>query len=125
MSTTGNTISDFQNGVLLLDETSPPSTYTLYEFDMSSYVGQTVYFGIRYKGDYAWYMWADDFTFPDGTTEGFEPPGGFPPTGWTIQSISTETWEEFTYSSYPWTRCYEIYGEAQDEWLISPTISVG
>jgi hypothetical protein len=45
---------------------------------MSAYVGQTVYFGIRYTGMDAWYIWVDDVTLPDGSYEGFE--GGiFPP----------------------------------------------
>jgi hypothetical protein len=46
----------------------------------------------------------------------------FPPTGWTIQNTSSSTWFQYTYSSVEWARCSEIVGEAQDEWLISPTI---
>lgn len=113
MSTTGNTISDFLSGTLLLDETSPPASYTFYEFDMSSYVGQTVYFAIQYTGDYAWYIWADDFTFPDGTFEGFEPTpsSGFPPTGWqNVVWSGTGVWEGFNYGSHS----YEPAGSGED-----------
>ncbi len=93
MSTTGNTPADFLSGTMLAGVYYPvPGVYTQYTFDMSAYVGQTVYFAIRYIGWYAWYIWVDDVTLPDGTFVGFEDagtpevPGYFP--GWSQYTIS-------------------------------------
>ena len=83
MSTTGNTPDDFLAGTLLAGVYDPvPTVYTQYTFDMSTYVGQTVYFSVRYTATYAWYIWVDDITFPDGITEGFENTASYFP-GWT------------------------------------------
>jgi hypothetical protein len=64
---------------------------------MSAYVGQMVYFGIFYDGNYAWYIWVDDVTFPDGSFQGFEGtpavPGYFP--GWTQTAYGTSTYNKF------------------------------
>jgi len=78
LSTVGNTIDDFLAGTELFSGIAPPSTYTYQSFDLSVYEGQTVYCGIFYDGNYAWYIWVDDITLPDGTTEGFEGTA-FPP----------------------------------------------
>ncbi|MBN1280162.1 MAG: choice-of-anchor J domain-containing protein [Candidatus Thermoplasmatota archaeon] len=89
MSTTGNTVDDFTppSGTLLVGVYSEvPGEYTQYTFTMPPEVyGQTVYFAIRYIGDYAWYIWVDDVTFPDGSFEGFEGTPGVPGylPGWT------------------------------------------
>ena len=59
MSTTGNTPADFLAGTMLAGVYYPvPTVYTLYTFDMSAYVGQTVYFAVHYIGYNAWYIWA-------------------------------------------------------------------
>jgi len=72
ISTVGNTIDDFLAGTELYSGMAPPSTYTYQSFDLSAYEGQTVYCAIFYDGNYAWYIWVDDVTLPDGTFEGFE-----------------------------------------------------
>jgi hypothetical protein len=89
MSTTGNTIDDFLAGTELYSGIAP-STYTLQSFDMSSYEGQTLYFGIFYNGNYAWYIWVDDVTLPDGSFEGFEGTI-FPPVEVTLVPEYDET----------------------------------
>jgi hypothetical protein len=71
ISTTGNTIDDFLAGTELYSGIAP-TAYTLQSFDLSAYEGQTVYCAIFYDGNYAWYIWVDDVTLPDGTFEGFE-----------------------------------------------------
>jgi hypothetical protein len=76
MSTVGNTPADFLAGTLLANIVEPvPTVYTQYTFDMSAYVGQMVYFAIRYIGLNAWHICVDDVTLPDGSTQGFEEPG--------------------------------------------------
>ena len=71
MSTVGNTPEDFYAGTMLFSGIAP-SSYIFQTFDMSSYEGQTLYFGIRYTGNNAWYVWLDDVILPDGSPEGFE-----------------------------------------------------
>jgi hypothetical protein len=91
MSTTGNTPADFLAGTLLAGVYYPvPTTYTQYNFGMSAYEGMTVWFGIRYTGNYAWYIWVDDVTLPDGSFEGFEGTAGTPGhwPGWSQYVVS-------------------------------------
>lgn len=115
MSTVGNTPAQLLAGTMLAGVYYPsvPTVYTPYSFSMASYVGMTVYFGIRYIGNYAWYIWADDFTFPDGTTQGFEPTGGSPEifgafTEEHVTGSSTYNWDWVTTGTYP--TCNPIEG---------------
>jgi hypothetical protein len=101
MSTTGNTVADFYAGTLLADITSAPTVYTQYTFDMSAYVGQTVWFGILSNADDWFYVWVDDVTLPDGSFEGFEnTAAGWP--GWTIINYGVPNqWFSVNAGSYP------------------------
>jgi hypothetical protein len=109
MSTTGNTTDDFLlYGTLLLDvNSSAPTVYTEYNFDVSAYEGMTVWFAIRYVGWYAWYIWADDFTFPDGSFEGFETggipgiPGHWPSFDQYVYGTTTDQWLSVTSGTSP------------------------
>jgi len=107
MSTTGNTPADFLAGTMLAGVYYPvPGVYTQYTFDMSAYVGMTVYFGIRYTGYYAWYIWVDDVTFPDGSFEGFEGgtpgvPGHWPSFNQYVYGTTTDQWGQVTSGTSP------------------------
>lgn len=73
-STTGNTAADFLAGTLLWTG-NPPTvapTYTQYSFSIPESAGTTVWFALRNTGNNQWYIYTDDWTFPDGSTEGFE-----------------------------------------------------
>jgi hypothetical protein len=115
MSTTGNTVNDFiVSGTMLQGVYYPvPTVYTQYTFDMSAYAGQTVWFAIRYVGWYAWYIWADDFTFPDGSFEGFEGgtpgiPGHWPSFNQYVYGTTTDQWLSVTSGTSP--TCYPPEG---------------
>jgi len=128
MSTVGNTVADFQAGTLLLSSIAGP-TYTFNTFDLSAYVGQTLYFGIRYTGDYAYYIYVDDVTFPDGSFEGFEGTPGVPEVpgywpGWSQYVISgtdpDNKWDAVSAGTYP--TCTPPEGTLMaryDSWYIS------
>lgn len=107
MSTTGNTPADFLAGTKLAGvywPDIPADVYTQYTFSMAAYVGQTVYFAIRYIGNYGYYLYVDDVTFPDGTTEGFEVHQGRWP-GWSQEVVSGTSdeniWESVQTGSSP------------------------
>ncbi len=106
-STTGNTVADFTGTGTLLwsgDPATAAPTYTQYSFTIPVSAGTTVWFALRYVGTNDWYAYTDDWTFPDGSTEGFEgtpaviyyqqnfaniiPASGWPPAGWTMQVVS-------------------------------------
>jgi len=89
-STTGNTITDFTSTGTQLVATSAPTTYTLFSYTIPVATGTTVWFAVHYTANDMFYIYADDFTFPDGTTQGFEgtPAVGWPPAGWTMQVVS-------------------------------------
>jgi len=87
-STTGNTPADFLAGTLLLAGTEPSvaPTYSFYTFPIPASTGTTVWYAVRYVGLYDWALFADDFIFPDGTTEGFEG-ADWLPAGWTEEIV--------------------------------------
>lgn len=106
-STTGNTITDFTTTGTLLWTGNPPTdapTYTQYSFSIPESAGTTVWFALSNTGNNQWYIYTDDWVFPDGTTEGFEagteviyyqenfdqviPSSGWPPAGWTWYVVS-------------------------------------
>jgi hypothetical protein len=110
LSTTGNTVADFQSGTMIYSNVNPSPIYSQFTYDASAYAGQTVWFAIRYTGFYAYALNVDDMVLPDGTTQGFEPtpgspgvPGYFP--DWTsYQIVGTDTYNQWvgsSYSSYP------------------------
>jgi hypothetical protein len=107
MSTTGNTPADFLAGTMLAGVYYPvPTVYTQYTFDMSAYEGMTVWFAIRYTGYYAWYIWVDDVTLPDGSFEGFEGgtpgiPGHWPSFNQYVYGTTTDQWTQVTAGTSP------------------------
>ncbi len=107
MSTTGNTPADFLAGTMLAGVYYPvPTVYTQYTFDMSAYVGMTVYFAVHYIGAYAWYIWVDDVTFPDGSFEGFEGgtpgvAGHWPSFNQYTYGTTTDQWSSVTTGTSP------------------------
>jgi hypothetical protein len=101
MSLTGNTVADFLAGTLLADVTSAPTVYTEYTFDMSAYVGETVWFAVH-SNAYDWYyVYVDDVTFPDGSFEGFE--GGTPGVAGHWPSFNQYTYGTTTDQWFPVT----------------------
>ncbi|NHN24697.1 T9SS type A sorting domain-containing protein [Flavobacterium jejuense] len=58
VSTTGNQESDFTN--VLASNVGPSTTYTEYTYDLSAYVGQTIYFAIQAISTDQYYLFIDD-----------------------------------------------------------------
>ena len=93
-SATGNTIADFMSGTQLYSGNAANS-WVEHSCPISETAGTSVWFAIWYTADDQFYIYADDFTFPDGSTEGFEgtPSSGFPPAGWTENYlVGTTDW---------------------------------
>jgi len=119
--------------------------------DFSSYAGQTVRFAFNlkthgttvYNAIRTWIVddlavWADASSLFSFDFNGWGPWGDNPPAGWTIYDYGTPmpaagvpnyndwhkypVWESFAARVY-----YDMawYAEWQDEWLISPTFSIG
>jgi hypothetical protein len=77
-----------------------------YGVSTTSIAGQTGYFAIRDNtAAYAYdYLWVDDITYPDGSTQGFEPILGHFPDWTSYQIVGTDTynkWDGASSGSYP------------------------
>ena len=138
-SKTGNTVDDFLVTGTLLADTSVSSmvpSYTFFSYDMSAEEGETVWFAIRYIGDYEWYIYVEDVTLPDGTFVDFDsgtPGSGWPPAGWSTIQTNTDTsntipgyWSATDYDKHSGTYSAGFWWslEHQDEWLITPGITL-
>lgn len=58
VSTTGNQLSDFTD--VLASNVGPTTTYTEFTYDLSAYVGQTIYFAIQAISTDQYYLFVDD-----------------------------------------------------------------
>ncbi len=58
VSTTGNQLADFTD--VLASNVGPSTTYTEYTYDLSAYVGQTIYFAIQAISTDQYYLFIDD-----------------------------------------------------------------
>ncbi|OMP30131.1 T9SS-dependent choice-of-anchor J family protein [Mangrovimonas sp. DI 80] len=58
VSTTGNQEADFTN--TLASNVAPPASYTEYTYDLSAYIGQTIYFAIKATSQNEYYLYIDD-----------------------------------------------------------------
>ena len=58
VSTTGNSPADFTE--VLATDVTPGTSYEEFEYDLSAYEGQTIYFAIRVTSD-GYYLYVDDF----------------------------------------------------------------
>lgn len=59
VSTTGNSEADFTD--TLATNVAPGTTYTEYSYNLSDYVGQTIYFAIKATSTNEFYIFLDDF----------------------------------------------------------------
>ena len=59
VSTTGNTATDFTD--VLATAVAPPTSYTLYTYDLSAYIGQDIYFAVKATSQDEYYLNVDDF----------------------------------------------------------------
>jgi hypothetical protein len=105
----GNTPNDFlYNGGVLLGYVYPYSMLPSWQYDWASttgIAGETGWFAVRDTTyDSYDYIFMDDITFPDGSTQGFEPILGHFPDWTSYQIVGTDTynmWDGSSYSSYP------------------------
>jgi len=105
----GNTPYDFlYNGGVLLGYVYPYAALPNWQYDWASttsIAGQTGWFAVRDTTyDTYDYIFLDDITFPDGSTQGFEPVLGYFPDWTSYQIVGSDTynmWDGSSYSSYP------------------------
>lgn len=110
-STTGNTTTDFLSYGTLLESGTAPGSYTVKAYDMDNESGNTTWFAVRYTGSQAWYLWVDDFTFPDDSTIGFETISIIDtlPTGsvWGASFSSDDTYLATSHINSPYVTIYK------------------
>ncbi|MGO1751969.1 MAG: choice-of-anchor J domain-containing protein, partial [Psychroflexus sp.] len=103
LSTTDN-MSDTSFDEVLQAEMDAPDTWTQYEFDLSAYVGQTVYVAIRATGTNDFELFADDFVFDS-------PPSCIEPTDVVFSNITLDSADVSWTANGSETEWEILYGE--------------